>query len=149
MDRLVDAALAGTASIGNRQIAGNTPTAALVAQLSDLSPARRLLLAAGTQALYTQAGRAVGPPVAAPAPAPPDRLPVCSTGAARLLDQLLDQDSAGILPEALGRLARVGQRLPPPPPRRRAHRREAPGRSSPGAPARPRRARPLAGEQES
>lgn len=112
MERLVDAALVGTGRTGDRLAAPGTPTATLVAALPDLTPARRLLLAAGARAIYIQAGHPLGPTIPPAAPAPPDQLPACSAGAANLLDQLLTRDEGGILPEALARLQRAGLRLP-------------------------------------
>lgn len=112
MERLVAAALVGTGRSGNKVAASDTPTAALVAQLPELTPARRLLLTAGAQIVYGQAGQPLGPEVTVRQQASPDRLPACSFGAAYLLDQLLTRDANGILPEALKRLQRARLRLP-------------------------------------
>lgn len=112
MGRLVDAALVGTGRVSDKFASSGTPTAALVADLPDLTPARRLLLAAGTQAIYAQAGQPIGPPIQPGEHAPRDHFPACSTGAAYLLDSLFTRDEGGILPEALARLQRAGLRLP-------------------------------------
>ncbi|HEY8602540.1 MAG TPA: DUF5691 domain-containing protein [Thermomicrobiales bacterium] len=112
MERLVDIALIGTGRTGDRQAATDTPTAALVAALPDLTSARKLLLAAGAQAIYTLAGQPLGPTHSPAAMAPPDRQPACSSGAAYLLDQLFTRDEGGVLAEALTRLQRAGFRLP-------------------------------------
>ncbi|HEX5503112.1 MAG TPA: DUF5691 domain-containing protein [Thermomicrobiales bacterium] len=111
MDALVRAALAGTAR-GGEAVAPDTPAGALVAQLPDLAPERRLLLLAGARAIERQAGcRPTS--IAAPAPAPDERRPACSPAAARLLGELAAGPHADLLPEALGRLRHAGLRLPP------------------------------------
>lgn len=112
MDRLVDVALVGTARGANPPSLTGSPTDRLVAQLTALDPARQILLAAGTQALFVQAGREPGPGIAQAETAPPDLHPACSVAAARLLESLFADARGGLLPEALERLQRANLRLP-------------------------------------
>ena len=119
MDALTQVALAGTARAAGRSVETGTPVDELLARLPDGAPERRLLLAAGALAIYRQAGRIPRSDVAAPEPAPEERLPACSPGAARLIGELLGGQHAelrpevDVLPEALERLRRAGQCLPP------------------------------------
>ena len=112
MERLIDAALVGTARTGDKVAAAGAPATALIAALPELTPARKLLLAAGAQAVYAQAGHAAGAVIPAADAAPADEFAACSTGAAHLLDQLLTRDETGILSEALTRLRDAQLRLP-------------------------------------
>lgn len=113
MDALLKAALAGTARGAAAPDAPATPADALVADMGNLEPERRVLLAAGARAIYRQAGRQA--PIAAPAPipAPEEPLPVCPPGVARLLADIFAGRQADLLPEACARLRGAGLRLPP------------------------------------
>jgi hypothetical protein len=112
MDALLNIALAGTARGGNGPPSAGTPADELAARLPALGAERRLLLMAGARAIYRQAGGAAQQGIVAPEPAPAERLPACSPGAAQLIAAMLDGTQADLLPEALERLRLAGQRLP-------------------------------------
>ena len=112
MDALLNAALAGTAHGGQAPVAVGTPLDRLLAQLPADDPEQRILLAAGTRAVYQQAGQQPRPGGTLVAPAPAETQPPCTPRAARLLDGLLHGQQADVLPEALGLLRQAGQRLP-------------------------------------
>jgi Family of unknown function (DUF5691) len=113
MNPLVDVALAGTARQPNAQLGTGTPVDSLVERLAEVSRERRLLLAAGTWAIYRTAGRRAGNASVAPSPCPPESQPVCSAGASTLLGTLFGGDHGQLLLEALGRLQAAGCILPP------------------------------------
>lgn len=113
MDALLNAALVGTARGGGGSIAPGSPADALAGNLPDLGAERRLLLMAGSRAVYRQTGGGTRTGIVAPAPAPAERLPTCSPGATRLIGAMLAGAQADLLPEALDRLAHAGRRLPP------------------------------------
>lgn len=113
MRDLLTTALVGTAQAGAAQLpATGTPADALLATLPTGEAERRLLLAAGSAALYHQAGYVPAVIETVPAPAPEERRPVCSPATALLLQQLFAGQHTELLPEALERLARAGLRLP-------------------------------------
>ena len=116
MDALTRIALAGTARAAQGSgtaVATGTPVDDLLARLPDGGPERKLLLAAGALTVYRQAGRSPLSNVAAPEPAPAERLPACPPDAARLIGEMLAGQHAELLPEALALLRRAGRRLPP------------------------------------
>src|SRR5262249_31437907 len=103
--------LVGTAK--RPQQPGRHETDALVAQLTDESPERNLLLRAGSRAVYHLAGyksetisASVPPPVA-------ESRAICSDAAAEILASLFMQEKAPLLLEALRRLETAHQLLPP------------------------------------
>lgn len=111
MRGLTQLALIGTAQGGGAATL-TTPVDELVADMPELEPEHALLVRAGSLAIYEQAGSLPAPGGTLPDVAPPDRWPVCSTGAAELMRDLLrEQDD--LLPEALRRLCERQQRLPP------------------------------------
>jgi uncharacterized protein DUF5691 len=113
MRDLLTTALVGTAQTGATQPpATGTPADALLAALSECEAEHRLLLAAGSAALYRQAGYVPMTIERLPVPAPEEHLPICAPGAALLLRQLFTRQQSDLLTEALGRLARAGLRLP-------------------------------------
>jgi hypothetical protein len=113
MDAFVKAALMGTARQPDAPPGTGTPVDRLVAGLQEEGAERRLLLAAGALAVYRQAGCRVDhtPELAVPAPA--ESLPVCTARTASFIASMLKGVYADLLPEALARMARAGQRLPP------------------------------------
>ncbi len=111
-DSVVQVALVGTSRAGSMRTEACSAAEALASGVGS-DEAERLLLRAGAWAVYRLAGREAAPGGELPAPAAADPRPVCAPGAARLLEQLLGGDHADLLPEAFGRLAASGQRLPP------------------------------------
>src|SRR5262245_57696083 len=110
MDALVHAALLGTARA--TAASTNTPADTLVARLPETDPEHSLLLRAGTEAIYRQAGSRLPSPTAAIEPAPPETLPPCSSRAAYLFREMFDGQCRDVLPEALARLKLARRRLP-------------------------------------
>ena len=114
MEKLVTVALVGTARHhGPLDTATGAPVDDLAATPTDAEPERALLLRAGAAAIYRQAGRLATTQMEAPTatPAPGETRPACPPGVAVLLRQML-KDGNVLLPEALDRLNRAGQRLP-------------------------------------
>ncbi len=112
MDGLVTLALVGTARHNSAaDTATNTPIDDLTAPLPTEEPERALLLRAGAFAIYRQAGKTSRETIELPTPAAPETRPPCSPGAATLIGRML-RESNVLLPEALERLNRAGQRLP-------------------------------------
>ncbi|HLY30783.1 MAG TPA: DUF5691 domain-containing protein [Ktedonobacterales bacterium] len=112
MDGLVTLALVGTARHrSSADTATHTPIDDLTSTLAAAEPERALLLRAGALAVYRQAGQTAPAQIGAPTPAPSETRPLCSPGAAALLGRLLKEENI-LLPEALARLNRAGQRLP-------------------------------------
>ena len=112
MKRLSDVALVGTARLPGALPPTGTPADGLVDQVETETPEARALLAAGTEAVYRQAGLTPRTGVALPPAAPAEKLPACSPRAADTLRDVL-YDYADLLPEALARLAQAGVRLAP------------------------------------
>ncbi len=112
-DSLVKLALAGTTQgTGHRrEPTTGTPLDPIVAQVG-ADAERRLLLAAGAAAVYRQAGRALLPGPEPSDPAPPDMLPTCSPGAARIIGELLARSRDERLIEAVHLMRDAGRRLP-------------------------------------
>lgn len=111
MDRLLAAALVGTARRSDAPPRTGTPADRLIGAL-DLSLERTTLLAAGAAAICAQAGRLPDPAPARPAAAPDETLAGAGAGATALLGDLFAAH-VDVLPEALTLLARSGRRLPP------------------------------------
>src|SRR6266568_3802464 len=78
MDTLVTMALVGTAQQPDKNIGTGTPIDTLTAGFSRREMERRILLAAGTWAIYRQTGKAPGHLPTAPEPAAPETLPTCA-----------------------------------------------------------------------
>jgi hypothetical protein len=112
MDDLLAAALLGTGKQSGTKAVSVPSLDALASQLGHIVPERRLLLLAGSRAVYQQAGRKCVCASTPPGPAAPDATPVCSPPAAALFEQFLNQDPIELRIEASKRLARAGQRLP-------------------------------------
>jgi len=113
MQTLLSTALVGTAQAGASTPATNTEADALIAALSEANTEQRLLLAAGTAAVYHTAGYVPETTLDVPVPAPDETVPVCSPHVAELLRALLAGQKHELIREALGRLRRAGLRLPP------------------------------------
>jgi hypothetical protein len=113
MQSLLSTALVGTAQAGASTPATGTEADALIAALSEANTERRLLLAAGTAAVYRTAGYVPETISDAPVPAPDDTPPICSPHVAELLLALLAGRKHELIREALDRLGRAGLRLPP------------------------------------
>ena len=111
MTTLKKAALVGTARLTAMPATG-TPLDDLVKGVESLTPERRVLLSAGMLSIFRRAGSV--PPTAAslPPPAPVERLPPCSQGAARALGDIFIDGRLELLPEACLLLTRAGQRVP-------------------------------------
>lgn len=110
MDALVQAALLGTARTTTSDT--NSPAGALVTHLPEPDPGHALLLRAGAEAIYRQAGSRLSASTTAIEPAPPERLPACSRTATRLFRDMFEGPYRDVLPEALDCLKRAGLRLP-------------------------------------
>ncbi len=105
-------ALVGTARQEQADIATGAPVDTLIADLLAQEFERRLLLQAGAWATYRQAGEVAPHLDDIPAPAPEERLPVCSQSIARLLHSMLLGEHQDVLPTALHYLREAGLRLP-------------------------------------
>ena len=109
---LAKAALLGTARTSDTPTTG-TAVDALVEQRADVSPERRLLLAAGALAIYRRAGyrpRAAGD--LQYDVAPDETRPECSMGAGAVIRDMLAEFRYELLPEAFTAIGRAGWRLP-------------------------------------
>jgi hypothetical protein len=116
MEQLLKLALIGTARAPAGDEAASFddagPTAALVAAAKISERERRLLAAAGVEAIYLTAGRRAVSGTAAPAVAPAETVPVASSRiGAFLRDAALTNDRA-FLADAFRRLGEVGLALP-------------------------------------
>jgi hypothetical protein len=112
MDALVQAALLGTARATTTGTV--TATSTLVAHLPSSDPEHALLLRAGAEAIYRQAGNCLPALATAVEPASSESLPACSPNAARLFRDMFEGQYRDVLPEALDRLKRASLRLPAP-----------------------------------
>lgn len=117
LDELATAALIGTGRAEVPILSDLSPHMKdFYSALEEHPPEDRVLIMAGTIALYQSAGRV--PSRAAPTdwrlPAfrPEGDRPVCSPAAARLFERLLIQTDASLLPELLERMDSAGQRVP-------------------------------------
>jgi hypothetical protein len=112
MDSIVATAIIGTGQLSNQELTTGTSIDALVEQLGNGDIERKLLLAAGSLALYRQAGRIPEQAPEPPQPADPESIHACLAKVAHLLQGLLQGEQRELLPEALYRLKQGGQRLP-------------------------------------
>jgi hypothetical protein len=113
MDTLVTMALVGTAQQPDKDTGTGTPIDTLTAGFSGREMERRLLLAAGSWAIYRQAGKAPGHLPTTPEPAAPETLRTCASALARLVEDMLAGTHDDLLPEALERMEKAGLHLPP------------------------------------
>src|SRR6266700_868497 len=113
MDTLVTMALVGTAQQPDKNIGTGTPIDTLTAGFSRREMERRILLAAGTWAIYRQTGKAPGHLPTAPEPAAPETLRTCAPALARLIEDMLAGTHDDLLPEALERMEKAGLHRPP------------------------------------
>lgn len=111
MDSIVTTAIVGTGQAGNQGITTHTPVDTLAAQLS-CEPERQLLLTAGAWAIYRKAGSMPASAPAAPSPAEPESLAVCSPKAAHIVNTLLVGEYRELALEALTRMYHARLRLP-------------------------------------
>jgi len=112
MDSIVSTAIVGTGQVSNQEISTDTPIDTLVAHLGTGEIERKLLLTAGSLAIYQQAGRIPEQGPEPPQPAPPESIPACSAKVGHLLQGLFQGAQRELLPEALHRLKQARQRLP-------------------------------------
>ncbi len=113
MDDLLSHALIGTAKHPSDATGSAHPTDQIFGALLSESPERKLLLRAGARAIYRAAGVKPGLASSIPLPAPPESLPICSQRAAALFEEFLEREPQALRLEAIDRLTRAGQRLPP------------------------------------
>lgn len=113
LDTLTRLAVLGTARGPGLDIDDDTFAARVAAALEKEPVERRLLLTAGSRAVAEAAARIAARPEIEVERAPVDDQPTCSARAAAALLELLRGQHAELLPEALDRLARAKQRLPP------------------------------------
>jgi hypothetical protein len=122
MDSIVALALVGTANSSSVDAATGTPVDALLSELPEDTIERKLLLSAGSLAVYRQAGYQPQKLANLPAPARAETLRLLSPQTATLITRLLQNELPGVmendhrnalLSEALKRLALCGMCLPP------------------------------------
>lgn len=106
---LVQAALIGTSAAGAPSSEGQGDAMAAAAATSN---ERRLLLAAGIDAVRFRAGHEPRKAAAPPPPCPDDAWPECSLKVRELLDTVLETGDVDLLVEAAQRLAAVRRRVP-------------------------------------
>jgi hypothetical protein len=111
MDQLTNAAMIGTTRLGNASIQTDSPIDNLSGALSDADAEQRLLLQAGSWAVYRLAGTQPQQGGSLPPPSEPETLPPCSPSAAHLI-RVICADHQELLAEALDLLRAAGQRLP-------------------------------------
>lgn len=113
MEQLLKLALIGTARApAGDDIAGDGPTAALVAAAGVAERERRLLLAAGAETIYQSSGRRALSGQAAPAPAPAEDRPTASPKIAAFLRDAALTNDRPFLADALRQLREAGLVLP-------------------------------------
>ena len=112
MNSLTTIAIVGTGQQRPEKIETGTPIDTLATQLPTGNIERALLLAAGAEATYRQAGYQATQAPAAPPLAPEETRQACSKEAAYLLDLLLKGPYEQLLPEALERLQAAHLRIP-------------------------------------
>ena len=112
MDSIVSTAIVGTGQVNNQEISTGTPIDTLTAHPSAGEIERKLLLTAGSLAIYQQAGRIPEQGPEPPQPAASESIPACSAKVGHLLEGLFQGAQRELLPEALHRLKQAGQRLP-------------------------------------
>jgi hypothetical protein len=109
---LAKVALLGTSRSSDPALTG-TPIDGLVEQRADLSPERRLLLAAGALAIYRRAGYTPAAVIDVTGDVAPDETRAeCSAGAAAVIRDMLAEFRFELLPEAFTAIERAGWRLP-------------------------------------
>jgi hypothetical protein len=109
---LAKTALLGTARTSEPPVTG-TPVDALIEQRADLSPEKKLLLAAGAFAIYRRAGYTPRRSAALTIDVAPDEIrPECSAGAAVVIRDMLVEFRYELLIEAFTAIAKAGWRLP-------------------------------------
>jgi hypothetical protein len=110
---LIHYALIGTRQEQPPPDIASAPFDRLVDELpATLSLERKLLLLAGSEAVYTVAGASTLPLGVTMAAAPPEKLPSCSWQAAALIQSALQQSRREQQVQALELVARHGRRLP-------------------------------------
>ncbi len=112
MDTIVTTAVVGTGQQSKPAITTGTSIDALVARLPDGNIERKLLLAAGSLAVYRQAGQIAAQAPSAPEPAAPETLLPCSAHVAQILTGLYQSKDHEILSEAYMLLEKAHLRLP-------------------------------------
>ncbi|GCE12286.1 DUF5691 domain-containing protein [Tengunoibacter tsumagoiensis] len=113
MNQLVTQAIVGTAHQSEQPMTTGTSIDDLLPHLATHTPERRLLLVAGAQALYQQAGLHPYTIETLSEPAAPEQLPDCTPAAANLISSLLQHSrQQEFVLEALQRLQKAQQRLP-------------------------------------
>jgi hypothetical protein len=112
MDPIVTIALVGTARQAHVNAVTGTPVDSLIEGLPAGEDERKLLLSAGSWAVYRRAGQIAQQIAAIPEPAPPEKLRTCLPTTALVLSRLLNGEQADLLPEALAQLREVGMHLP-------------------------------------
>ena len=102
-DNLITRAIIGTGQYAGETLATRTTADALLASI-EVNDERKLLLTAGTSAIYQRAGYTSLTNLPLPEPAPPETLPVCQSGITPLLQQVLERafgdDTTWLLTEA-------------------------------------------------
>lgn len=112
MSSLMTTAIVGTGQQRLEKIETDTPVDTLATQLPTENIERALLLTAGAEAAYRQAGYQATQAPTAPPLAPEETQQACSKEAAYLLDLLLKGPYEQLLPEALERLQKANLRVP-------------------------------------
>ncbi len=113
MDSILSSAIVGTGQASKHHLTTGTPIDTHVAQLTPSEIERKLLLAAGSLALYQQAGNTPAQAPEPPQPAASENAPTCSKKAMHLLQELFQKEQHELLlTEALQRLKQARQRLP-------------------------------------
>lgn len=116
MEQLLKLALIGTSRAPTNDAAAASddagPTTALVAAAGIVERERRLLAAAGVEAIYLTAGRRAASDIAAPTAAPVETAPVASSRIAAFLRDAAVADDRQFLADAFRRLRDVGLALP-------------------------------------
>jgi Family of unknown function (DUF5691) len=112
IENILATAIVGTGQANGQDITTGTPIDALTTQLGTGEIERKLLLMAGSLAVYQQAGQLPEQAPEPPQPDAPESIPACSAKVGHLLQGLLQGEQRELLPEALDRLQQAGQRLP-------------------------------------
>ena len=112
MDSLTAIAIVGTGQQSPEKFATGTPVDTLAAQLPAEQKERSLLLTAGAQALYRQAGYRAQQAPEMPQRAPEEARPARAQSAVFLLDMLFKGQHSQLLPEALQRWQAAKLSLP-------------------------------------
>jgi len=111
---LLELATVGTDALeGVEAITTGTGADGLLAGRREDTRERRLLLAAGCDAVLTRAASPAARAPALPPPAPPETKPVLPDRVASALLAMLDSDTRDLLPAVLPRLATSGHIVPP------------------------------------